>query len=152
MRPNESNTVAYKWYKARSTFIGHTCHKSDTALSTLPNKILPPEQSHPEPNMLIPILSGLFSKRSSSLSLSRRKGGGGGGRGGAHPAESGPGSSSGGKSNSHPTGVSIPLSGSGKSATTYGSGGGKPKRIPQGSPFSGQYAGGGTRGEVFGSP
>jgi hypothetical protein len=83
-----------------------------------------------------------FSKRS-ERSLIRRKGGGGKGAGGG---KSGSGGSTG-------AGRSSPISSSGssKSATSYGAGGGKVTTIPSGQLFAGRTSGGGTRSEVFGN-
>ncbi|KAF9225627.1 hypothetical protein BS17DRAFT_554757 [Gyrodon lividus] len=95
-------------------------------------------------------------------SIERRKGGGGGGKssGGSSSSsssKSGSGSSSseGGGTSSGGKQTSVPISGStssGKStATVYGSGGGKSITIPSGQLFSGRSAGGGSRGQVFGT-
>ncbi|KAF9232574.1 hypothetical protein BU15DRAFT_67329 [Melanogaster broomeanus] len=97
--------------------------------------------------MFVPILTPKLQ------SIERRKGGGGGGK----TSTGGSGTtSSGGKSTSSGGKVtSVPLSGSmstGKStATAYGSGGGSPITIPSGQLFAGRTAGGGTRGQVFGT-
>ncbi|TFK96351.1 hypothetical protein BDV98DRAFT_576319 [Pterulicium gracile] len=76
-----------------------------------------------------------FPESESTHELERRKGGGGGGRGG---------------------GSSRPMSGGGssggRSSTTYGNGGGPIADIPGGAPFAGRTQGGGTRGNIYGTP
>ncbi|KIM48790.1 hypothetical protein M413DRAFT_86133 [Hebeloma cylindrosporum] len=93
-----------------------------------------------------------FSKRS----LARRKGGGGGGRGGGGSSGGGGGGKGSGGSGSGGGGAAgrsspISSSGSSKSATSYGSGGGKASTIPSGQLFAGRTSGGGTRSEVYGN-
>ncbi|KAF9232573.1 hypothetical protein BU15DRAFT_81076 [Melanogaster broomeanus] len=104
--------------------------------------------------MFVPILTPKLQ------SIERRKGGGRGGKTGTSGKSSGSSapssSSSGGKSTSRGGKVtSVPLLGStntGKStATAYGLGGGNPITIPSGQLFAGRTAGGGTRGQVFGT-
>ncbi|KAJ7044162.1 hypothetical protein C8F04DRAFT_691203 [Mycena alexandri] len=78
--------------------------------------------------------------------LSRRRGGGksGGAKGGG---EEGGGGGTAGTSKSSP----VSTSGSSKSATSYGNGGGKVVSIPAGQLFSGRMEGSGTRSQVFGT-
>ncbi|KAI0289248.1 hypothetical protein B0F90DRAFT_1796521 [Multifurca ochricompacta] len=91
-------------------------------------------------------------------SLERRKGGGGRGRG-PSGGSSGSGSKGSGSKGSGSSGAKtskVPLSGGSlpngrTSATSYGSGGGRSIPIPLGRPFSGRFAGGGTRQEVYGN-
>ncbi|KAJ6585019.1 hypothetical protein B0H19DRAFT_860845, partial [Mycena capillaripes] len=92
--------------------------------------------------MFVPFLS----KRKQ---LSRRRGGGksGGSKGGGEEGGGAGGGGTGGTSRSTP----ISTSGSSKSATSYGSGGGPAITIPSGQLFSGRNEGGGTRAQVFGT-
>ncbi|TFK46613.1 hypothetical protein OE88DRAFT_1739236 [Heliocybe sulcata] len=80
-------------------------------------------------------------------SLFPRKGGGGHGHGGKGGKSSG--------SHSDPSRASFTLGtdtgASGKSATAYSAGGGKPFVMSSNSPFAGRQAGGGTRGQVYGT-
>ncbi|KAI0782049.1 hypothetical protein C8Q75DRAFT_728114 [Abortiporus biennis] len=101
--------------------------------------------------MYVPIASELGQR------LYRRKGGGkggGGAKGGG--GTSGSKGSSGSSSSSGGVGSSVPVSGSlggskSKTATAYGSGGGRTSQIPAGQLFAGRTQGGGTRTEVYGS-
>ncbi|KAJ7672741.1 hypothetical protein B0H17DRAFT_947604 [Mycena rosella] len=78
--------------------------------------------------------------------LSKRRGGGKSGGGGAKGGSEG-GGATGGTTKSSP----VSTSGTSKSATSYGSGGGKVISIPSGQPFAGRTEGSGTRGQVFGT-
>ncbi|KZT23915.1 hypothetical protein NEOLEDRAFT_506176 [Neolentinus lepideus HHB14362 ss-1] len=93
-----------------------------------------------------------------------RKGGGGGGHGSSSggKASSGgsksssssskaPGSTSSSSSKSSSFGLSSSIGASGKSATAYSAGGGKPFTLSSASPFSGRQAGGGTRTQIYGT-
>ncbi|KAF8223832.1 hypothetical protein L208DRAFT_1411362 [Tricholoma matsutake] len=102
--------------------------------------------------MFIPFIS---KPRSLNKLLRRKGGGGGGGRGGGGGGAKGSSSSSGAgtKGVGGVGGVKSPVNtgGSTKSATSYGSGGGKSAPISAGQLFSGRQSGGGTRNQVFGS-
>ncbi|EIN08255.1 hypothetical protein PUNSTDRAFT_68982 [Punctularia strigosozonata HHB-11173 SS5] len=107
--------------------------------------------------MLVPFISDTDASRTArKRKLERRKGGGGkGGKGGGSSTGKGgsSGSGSSGSSGSRGTKSSVPISGSvatRKSATSYGSGGGKAITIPSGQLFAGRTAGGGTRAQTFG--
>ncbi|KAG6899917.1 hypothetical protein C0995_004657 [Termitomyces sp. Mi166 len=101
----------------------------------------------------------LITPREPSKRLFRRKGGGGGGgrggsSGGKGSSGKGSGSSSSGKGSSGSSSKTSPsISSGGKtiSAKSYGTGGGTPAAIPAGQLFAGRMAGGGTRGQVFGT-
>ncbi|KAI0071069.1 hypothetical protein K474DRAFT_1574593, partial [Panus rudis PR-1116 ss-1] len=90
-----------------------------------------------------------------------RKGGGGGGHGGGGHGGGGhgSGSSSGGHASSGlnigGTSRSVPVSGkvpvAGSTASTYNRGGGPETTIPNGQPFAGRQAGGGSRDGVYGT-
>jgi len=77
--------------------------------------------------------------------LSRRRGGGKGAKGGG--SESGGGTGSVGTTKTTP----ITTSGTSKTASSYGSGGGKAISIPSGQLFAGRSEGSGTRAQVFGT-
>ncbi|KAF4614854.1 hypothetical protein D9613_002974 [Agrocybe pediades] len=93
-----------------------------------------------------------FSKRSDEK-LYRRKGGGGKGGGSSGGGRSGGGTTGGrggtGGGSARSSSVNTPIGS--KSATSFGNGGGSPVTIPSGQLFAGRQAGGGTRGEVYGS-
>ncbi|KAJ7761500.1 hypothetical protein DFH07DRAFT_815202 [Mycena maculata] len=89
--------------------------------------------------MFVPFLTRRLEKR-------RGKSGGDGGEGGG-----GKGGTSEGGSDTTSRTDPITTSGTSKSATSYGSGGGKPVTIPAGQLFAGRSAGGGIRAQVFGT-
>ncbi|KAJ7185213.1 hypothetical protein C8R46DRAFT_1059782 [Mycena filopes] len=83
--------------------------------------------------------------------LSRRRGGGKSGGGGESGGSSGGAKGGGVSEGGGGTSRSSPVSGTSKSATSYGAGGGSPVAIPAGQPFSGRMEGGGLRTQVFGT-
>ncbi|THH17097.1 hypothetical protein EW146_g3657 [Bondarzewia mesenterica] len=109
-------------------------------------------------------ISSLFSQTSTPSSkkrLGKRKGGGGhgssggksggGGKSGSTSSGSSKGSSGSSKGGSGSSVSVSSLPGGKSSATVSGNGGGKQINIASGQPFAGRTAGGGTRGQVYGT-
>ncbi|KAG6872527.1 hypothetical protein C0995_009101 [Termitomyces sp. Mi166 len=95
--------------------------------------------------MFIPFISKRAPRKVKILHP--RKGGGGGGKGGGGKGAGG----SGGAGAGSPHSTSISVGGTTKTATAFGTGGGKSAPIPAGQPFAGRDSGGGTRAEIYGT-
>ncbi|KAJ7039946.1 hypothetical protein C8F04DRAFT_925178, partial [Mycena alexandri] len=109
--------------------------------------------------MFVPFFSTRRRDTSELPPLARRKGGGAssGGKGsssssvGKSSSSSGKSSSSSSKDGTPIKSAPITVTGTSKSSSTYGGGGGKVVAVPKGQVFAGRMQGGGTRAQIYGT-